>query len=184
MSDPAEPPPRPSTARVTAAPLAALRGLERPRAITVSFWCWVVAGLVGTGTVALETTRIDQMRSELARLTRASDPGTAQHTVDRVADLSVLLMIGTGAVLAVVGLLLAAAMRTGRNGARFALAPVALVGLGYAAFVVTATTGAMLGGLHTAVVAGLLGYASAILTGVITMFLRGTGPWFRRPREQ
>jgi hypothetical protein len=182
MSDLGAPPPRPSTARLSMPPMAALAELPRPRAITVSFWCWTIGGLMLGATVALVATKIDPMHAEFARLARDRDPDTAATTINSVATASVLVVVGAGVLLAALGLALAGGLRAARGWARGFLTVVALAAVGYAVLMSSALTGAMLEELRVPVITGLLGYTALVVVGAVWMFLPGTRDWFRRPR--
>jgi hypothetical protein len=182
MSEVTAPPPRPSTERTTAAPMAALRDQPRPKVVTVSFWCWMIASLVVGAAIALLSTKIEPMRAEFARLARTSDPAATQATVDRVAGASVLLVLGTGAILGLLALTLAGALRAGRNWARILLTLIALIAMAYGAFLATAANDAMLGNLRMVISVVLLAYTAIVATAAICMLLPGTKTWFHRPR--
>ncbi|TDV47792.1 hypothetical protein [Actinophytocola oryzae] len=160
------PPPRPSTARLSAPPVAARREAPRPRVVALSYWLWWVAALVAVVTVVLALTRIDAMQDELARIARESDPDATDDTVDRVVDLSVLVIIGGGILLGVVGAVLAVGMRAGRGWARVTLIALTLLAVAYALLVVSAT-----GGL-------VLGYAAVTVVAAVCMYLPGGKRWF------
>ncbi|MGH3762196.1 hypothetical protein [Actinophytocola sp.] len=182
MSEFDAPPPRPSTARLSMPPMARLEDLPRPRAISLSFWCWLVAGLLLGAVAGLASTKIDPMRAEFARLARDGDAGATQATIDRVASVSVLIVIGAGVLLGLLGLTLAGAMRAARGWARVILTLVAVLGVAYAAFVISALTDPMLGDLRNPVIAGLLAYAVLVLVALVCMYLPGTTAWLRRPK--
>lgn len=182
MSDLKTPPPRPSTAHVTTPPMAALRGMPRPRVVTISFWCWMLAGLLAAGTVVLLATKIDPMLAEFARLARISDPEASQATIDQVAAVSVLLVLGAAALFGLLGVGFAAAMRSGSNGARLVLALLALPAVGYGSYLAIAATDAMLGPTRATITYVLLGYTAAVLTAAVCLFLPGARRWFHRPR--
>lgn len=182
MSDIGAPPPRPSTARLSMPPMATLEELARPKALTFSFWCWILGSLVVGAAAALSATKIDAMRTEFARLATERDSAASQSTIDSVAAASVLIVVGTGALLAVLGLLLALAMRSGRGWARVFLTVIGIVAIGYAAVVSSALTDPMLDDLRAPVTGGLLGYIVLVLVATIWMYLPGTTAWFRRPR--
>lgn len=182
MSDLGEPPPRPSTARLSMPPMAALQEQPRPGVIAFSFWCWILGSLLVGAAGALAATKTDAMRAEFARIARESDPGAAQSTIDSVAAASVLIVVGTGVLLAVLGLLFAFAMRSARGWGRVLLTIVALVGVAYAAVVISALTDPMLEDLRTPVTAGLLAYTVLVVVATIWMYLPGANAWFRRPR--
>jgi hypothetical protein len=182
MSDLGAPPPRPSTARLSMPPMAALEELSRPMVITFSFWCWILGSLLAGATGALAATKVDAMRTEFARIARDRDADAAKSTIDSVASASVLIVIGTGLLLAVLGLLLAFAMRTARGWARLFLTVLAIIGVGYAAVVVSALTDPMLEDLRTLVTAGLLAYTVLVVVAAVWMYLPGSNAWFRRPK--
>jgi hypothetical protein len=161
--------------------MAALLDLTRPRAVDVAFWCWFAGSLLVGAIVGLLSTRTEPMRAEFARLAAAGDPAATTATIDRVTAASVLTVIGTGALLGVLGLVVAGLMRAGRNWARVVLVVLALVGVVYTAFCATSLTAPMLGDRNGLVSAGLLIYTGTILTGVVGMFAPGTKAWFHRP---
>ena len=182
MSDLGAPPPRPSTARLSMPPMAALEDLSRPRVLTVSFWCWLLGSLLGAVSVAVTATKMSAMRAEFARLASERDGEAAQSTIDSVAAASVLIVIGVGIVLALFGLLLAGAMRAGRGWARIFLSVIAVLVAAYVALVSSALTDPMLDTLRTPVTAGLLGYVALVVVAAVCMFLPGASAWFRRPK--
>lgn len=182
MNDLDGPPPRPSTARLSMPPMAALEDLSRPRVLTVSFWCWLLGSLVAGATVALAATKTSAMRTEFARLASERDSEASQSTIDNVAVASVLIVIGAGVVLALFGLLLAGAMRAGRGWARVFLTLVGVLAVVYTALVTSALTDPMLDSLRTSVTAGLFAYTVLVIVAVVSMYLPGANAWFRRPK--
>lgn len=163
--------------------MAALIELARPRAVTIAVWCWMAGGLVAAVASALGAIRLEPMRVEFVRLARDTDPAATADTIDQVAMASVLVVLGTGALVGVFAVLLAGAVRSGRNWARVLLTLVALVALVafvHTAFVASSVTSAMLGDLRGPVIGGLLGSTALILCGAVGMFL-GTKAWFHRP---
>lgn len=179
MSGGGSPPPRPSTARRSVPPVTAVRELPRPRAVTVSFWSWCVATVLVGAAVAMVATKIGPMRAEFARLAREADSAASGETVDQVGAVAVMLVIGVGTFLAVLELLLAAAMRARRNGARLLLMLFAALGVAYGLVVASAVTEAMVGDLHDEVRVGLLAYATAALVGAVCLFPPSAKTWFR-----
>ena len=159
------PPPRPSTARLSAPPLAARRGSPRPRVVTVSCWLWWLAAGLAVVTVALTLGRLDTVRAELGQAVRDSDPSATPDRVDQVVDLSVLVIVGGGLLLGVVGGLLALRLRAGRRWARLALTIVAVLVVAYGVLVFGAT-----GWLA-------LGYGGLAVVAVVFMYLRGSTRW-------
>lgn len=181
---PAEPPPRPSTARLSMPPMATLEQVSRPRALAVAFWCWLTGSVLVLAIVAVAATKIEPMRAEFAALARDRDPAAARATIDQVASTSVLVIIGVGALLAVLGSALGYALRAGRGWARVVLIVVALVAVGYTALVSSALSDPMLGTLRAPVNAALLAYTALVVVATAGMVLPGTSVWFRRPKER
>lgn len=160
------PPPRPSTARTSAPPLSAMRGLPRPLAVTLAFWLWGLAATLAVATAVVAAGRLDALRGEFVREARENDSSASADTVDRVADLSVLVLVGGGLLLGVLAVLLAAAMRAGKGWARVALVLVALLAVGYAVLVV-----APAGWL-------VLTVAGVAVVAAVCMYLPESKPWF------
>lgn len=160
------PPPRPSTARLSAPPLAARQTMSRPRAVSVSWWLWWLAAVLAVVTATLALTRLDEVRAELARIAQDSDPSATPDMVDRVVDLSVLVIVGGGLLLGVAGVLTALALRARRRWSRPTLITLTLLACTYAVFVVDAT-----GWL-------VLGYAAVTVAAAVCMYLPGVRRWF------
>jgi heme/copper-type cytochrome/quinol oxidase subunit 1 len=184
MPDLGEPPPRPSTARMSMPPMAALEDLSRPRAIAVSFWSWFVGSVLLAGVAAVTATKADAMHTEFARLARENDADASQKTIDSVAGASVLVVIGAGVLLALLGVTLCWGVRAARGWARIFLTVVGIAGVAYAALVSSALTDPMLEDLRGPVTVGLLVYTALVVVATLCMYLRGTGAWFRRPRAR
>jgi hypothetical protein len=165
-------------------PMAALEDLPRPRVIAVSFWSWLVGSLLLAAVTAVTVTKTGAMRTEFARLARENDADATRKTIDSVATASVLVVVGTGALLAVLGLVLCRGVRAARGWVRILLTVVAVAGVGYAALVSSALTGPMLDDLQGAVTVGLLAYTALVVVAGLCMYLPGSGAWFRRPRGQ
>lgn len=160
------PPPRPSTARTTAPPLSAMRSMPRPIAVTVSFWLWLVASGFSVATAIAAAGRLDSLHTEFEREARKSDASASADTVDRVADVSLLVIIGGGLLLGLLGALFAAAMRAGKGWGRAMLVVVALLAVGHAVLVI-----------------GPMGWPVLLAAGVavvaaVSMCLPESRPWF------
>ena len=132
----------------------------------VAFWLWAASAVLALVTAGVAAARYDTLHDGFTREARAQDPSAAQDTVEQVADLSVLVIVGGGLLLGVLGVLLAAAMRAGRTWARPALVLVALMVVAYAALVTGPT--------------GLLPVACAVIavTGAICAYLPGSRSWY------
>jgi hypothetical protein len=147
-------------------PITARQEQPRPRVVTVSCLLWWVAAVLAIATVVLALTKLDAMRVELAGVARESDPSATQDTIDRVVDLSVLVIVGGGLALGVFGALLSLGLRVGRGWARVTLVALTLLVVAYAVVVVTAT-----GGLVYA-------YAGVTAAAAVCMYLPGACRWF------
>jgi uncharacterized membrane protein YhaH (DUF805 family) len=159
------PPPRPSTARLNAPPLASRQGLPRPRVVTVSCWLWWLAAVVVVATVVLTMGRLDAVRAELGQAVRDSDSSATSDRVEQVVDLSVLVIVGGGALFGAVGALLARRLRAGRRWARLALTIVAVLVVAYGVLVFGAT-----GWL-------VLAYLALVVVATVFMYLPGGARW-------
>lgn len=160
------PPPRPSTARLTTPPVTARHSMSRPPAVTASGWLWFLAAALALVTAVGALTRLDALRAELTRVARDNDPAATPDVLDRVVDVSVLVIVGGGPLLGAVGVLVALALRAGRGWSRVALVAVALAACVYAVYVVAAT-GPM-----------VVGYAAVAVAAAVCMYLPGAGRWF------
>jgi hypothetical protein len=162
----ASPPPRPSTARTSAPPLAAMRSAPRPRVVAIAFWLWMLTAAFAMAAAVVAAGRLGAMRAEFVREARENDSAASAGAVDRVADLSVLVVVSGGLLIAVLGVLFAAAMRAGRGWARGALVLVVLLAVAYAVLVAAPVGWLVLATAGVAVVAGVCTY------------LPGSRPWF------
>jgi hypothetical protein len=133
--------------------------------VTVSCRLWWLAGVLAVLTVGFALTRLDAMRAELSGVARDSDPAATAEMVERVVNLSVLVIVGGGFLLGVAGGLLALGLRAGRRWARLSLAAITLLAVGYAVLVVSAT-----GWL-------VLAYAATALAAAVCMYLPPASRW-------
>jgi len=163
----AAPPPRPSTARLSAPPIAARQDVPRPRPVVVSCRLWLLAGALAVLTVMFALTRLDAIRTDLANVARESDSSATPAMVERVVNLSMLVIIVGGALLGVASALFALGLRAGRRWARLTLATLTVLAIGYAVLVVSAT-----GWL-------VLAYAAVSLAAAVCMYLPSASRWLR-----
>jgi len=140
--------------------------MPRPVAVIVSFWLWLVAAGFAMATAVLAAGRVDGLHAEFEREARKSDASASAATVERVANTSVLVIIGGGLLLGLLAVLFAAAMRAGKGWGRAVLVVVALLAVGYALLVV----GPM--GWPVVVAAG------AAVVATVSMCLPESRPWF------
>lgn len=160
------PPPRPSTARLSAPPVAARRDRPRPPAVSVSCWLWWLAAGLAFLAVLFTATRLDAVRDVLARAARDSDPAATADRIDRVVDLSMSVIIGGGLLLGIGGGLLALGLRAGRGWARVTLFAFTVLAVAYGLLVVSAT-----GWL-------VLAYSAAAVAATVCMCLPAARRWF------
>jgi len=160
------PPPRPSTARMSAPPVSAMRSLPRPAVVTVAFWLWQLAAALAIATAVVAVGRLGALRDEFRLEARENDGAAGADTVDRVADLSVLIVVSGGLLVGVLAVLFAAAMRGGKGWARGVLVLVVLLAVAYAGLVVAPMGWIVLAAAGVALVAG------------VCMYLPGSKPWF------
>jgi Flp pilus assembly protein TadB len=151
---------------MTAPPIAASRQLPRPRVLTVAHWLWCLACALAVGTALATLTRLDTVRADLVRVARDSDPDATADVVDRVVDLSMLVIVGGGLLLGALGAVFALALRAGRGWSRPSLVLLTVLVVVYAVFVVQAT--------------GLLVVACAAVAvaAAVCMYLPGSGRFF------
>ena len=159
------PPPRPSTARLNAPPLASRQGLPRPWAVTLSCWLWWLAAMWAVATVAATVGRLEAVRAELGQAVRDSDSSATADRVEQVVDLSVLVIIGGGALFGILVVLLASRLRAGRRWARLALTFVAALVVAYGVLVVGVTGWFV------------LGYVGLVVVATVLMYLPAGGRW-------
>ncbi|MGH3545715.1 MAG: hypothetical protein ACRDPW_07310 [Mycobacteriales bacterium] len=141
-------------------------------------WLWFSAAVIVLLTEAAVLTQFDRVHRQLEAAVRRQDSTVDQATIDRVADVSLILLIGLAALLAIIVLLFAAMMQRGRGWARWCLVIVAVLLGGYGFAVVSGLND--LGGLGDVVTGGLLLYSVTSLAGCAAMFSPPARPWFAR----
>lgn len=172
------PPPRPSTAPRTKPPVTRLREQLCPRSITVSLWLWFASTMVILLVAAVALTRFERIHQHLIEIARQRDASADPATLDRVADVSVIVLLGVAALLAVGQLFLAYLMHNGRGWARWWL--VISAGLVTCYGLLIANGMNPLHDLDGVVSVGVLLYAVLTLLATVAMFLPVARPWFRR----
>lgn len=123
-------------------------------------------------------TRFDRIHQHLIELARQRDATVDPATLDRVADVGVIAVVGVAVLLAVVQLTLAYLMHKGRGWTRWLLViSAALIGC-YGLLVANGLSA--LGALGDVVTTGVALHAALALAAIVAMFLPGARPWFRR----
>lgn len=148
--------------------------LTRPGAVTASAVLWLAAAVALLVAVLLPAVAFDDFHAVLTDTVAQEAPNESPATQDRVVALTAGVLIGGGLLIALLLLGAAAALHSGRGGARIGLA-LLLVPLGLYVLVML--------GIATPVGAGCLA-VSAVLAPVATvlMFLPVAGTWFERRR--
>jgi len=142
----------------------------RPRAVAVSYWCWLTACLVGTTTAAVTVLSFDQLQAGLLTMVEREFPNEATATRDEVATAALAILIGFGVTVVLAQMMVAILMHAGRRGARPALVLLAVIGGVYVVGV--------LGAVPLATKVGLLITAGLMAVAAILMFVPGVGRWF------
>lgn len=171
-------PSRPSTAPHIRPPVTQLREQTCPRPITISLWLWFASTMTVLGVAALALARFDRIYQYLIELAQQRDATADPATLDRVADISIIVIVGIAVLLAVVQLLLAYLMHRGRGWTRWGLVISAGLIACYGLLVANGT--GMLDALGAVVAAAILLHGVLALLAVVAMFLPSASPWFRR----
>jgi hypothetical protein len=167
----AAPPPRPNVA------IKALTSEipVRPRVIDVSFWLWVGACLIGLITALVTLRYFAELRTMILVIVEQQFPKETPATRDEAAIATVATLIGAGALIVLVQLALAVAMRAGRSWARFALVGLGLLGTLYSV--------AVFGSAPLISRIGLLASTALMVSAMVPMFLVGARTWFAHQRS-
>lgn len=177
-----QPPPRPSVDPSVAPPISAMQAMRRPLPVAVSFWTWFLASLVALATAVAALTAFDRMKAEIIELARQQDASVEQATLDQVALAAIAVLVGAGALIALLQLGAAALMHTGRHWARIVLLPVGAVGVIYGLVLFGGVSPPALGSVYDLVRVGLIVYVILAIVAAVVMFLSGARPWFERPQ--
>ncbi len=167
---PVAPPPRPKVA------IRALTSVipERPRVVHISFWLWLGACSIGLITVLVTLRYFGELRATISAIVDRQFPQETPATRGKAATATVATLIGAGALIVLIQLALAVAMRSGRSWARFALVGLSLLGGLYSV--------AVFGSAPLISRVGLIVSFALMVTAVVTMFLPGARTWFSQQR--
>lgn len=169
---PSAPPARPSLE--TGATPSELAWRPRPRVVDIAYWSWLGACLVGVITAVVTLVYFDQLQAGMSSIVAREFPNETPATRDEVATVAVAILIGAGALVAVVQVAFAVAMRSGRGWARLVLVLLGVLGVLYT--VVT------FGAAPVLTQAGMLATTALMLIAVVLMCLPVAGPWFAQQR--
>jgi hypothetical protein len=125
-------------------------------------------------------TQFDRMHAVFVGVARNQAPEANPATLNHVANVSIAVLIGVGALLALLQLALAAAMQAGRGWARFALIALTVLTTLYSVVLLSGVTEKALAGVLAVTRAALLLYVTLTLVASVLMFLAGGRAWFRR----
>ncbi len=146
----------------------------RPRVVDVSYWLWFGACVIGMITTVATLRHFSELQTLVLAIVDQQYPLETPATREKAAWATVATLIGAGALIALVQLMLAVAMRSGRGWARYALVGLTVLGALYGVAVLDAAP--------TISRAGLLASISAMVIASVPMFLPATRPWFAHRR--
>jgi hypothetical protein len=133
---------------------------------------WLAAVVVTMITAGLALLNFDQLHGQLLAEVVREFPDEQPATRERVAAVTLLVLIGSGVLVGLLQAGFALAMRSRRRFARLALVPLWLLGAVHALFVLGTVVAPVLLGLPVAV--GLSAIASVL------MFLPASNAWLAR----
>lgn len=146
---------------------------QPPKEVELSFKLWIASIVVGILGSILTFAMFDEVRQQAIDDIVASTPGSDPQFAETVVNASLIGGLVFGLVLLGLEVLFIVKMRAGRNWARITLTVLGAFGVAGGLFSLGQP------GL-TAVTSGL---SALILIGaIVTMYLPGAQPWFRRPR--
>jgi hypothetical protein len=167
---PAVPPPRPNIAiRALTSELPV-----RPRAVHVSFWLWLGACLIGLITALVTLRYFGELRATILAIVDRQFPQETPATRDKAATATLVTLIGAGAVIILIQMALAVAMRSGRSWTRFSLVGLSLLGGLYSV--------AVFGSAPLICRVGLIASVALMVSAVVPMFGPGARGWFAQQR--
>jgi len=141
---------------------------RRPRVVGVSTVLWLASIAVGAAGIGLMLVDLDNVRANLLADVARQLPTELPSTWERVTAAALAVITGGGAVILLLQLGFALAMRNGHRWARIALIPTGLAGLGHALIAAGALPRPALAGIP----------AALAVAGAITMFLPASNVWF------
>lgn len=142
---------------------------RRPRATAVSVLLWQAAAVACAAGVVLAVADLDQVRAALSADVVRQFPNESLETWDRVVTAALAVIVGVGAVIPLLQLGFALAMRSRRRWARMVLIVVGLLEAGH---VVIA-----LGALPRPALVGLGSAVGLAVVATFAMFLPASNKW-------
>jgi len=153
-----------------------------PRSLTTSVVLWLLAGTSALAAAALMWAGQDGIRARLAAMTTEQDPSAAADVVADTARYAFLACAGSVVLVAVLHVLLALALRTGREWARTALVIAGVLGVVVAVLVQDLIADPALGLRDDPARETLLGHVVLVLAATVTMLTPSARRWLRRAR--
>lgn len=143
---------------------------SRPRVVDLSYWLWFGACVIGMITTVATLRYFSELQTLVLAIIERQYPLETPATREKAAWATVATLIGAGALITLIQLMLALAMRSGRGWARFALIGLTVLGALYGVTV--------FGAAPTISRAGLLASTAVMAVASVPMLLPGTRPWF------
>ena len=148
---------------------------RRARSVDVSAALWTAAAVLGVVAALVMLLDLDGMQAAVRTIVDRDFPNETSVTRDRAVALAAAVLVGGAFVVGLAMGLGAAAMRSGRGGARFVL--VLLLALTLVEIVLGV-------GVVGPLVLVLLGVAAALgVAGAVAMYLPGANRWFATRRR-
>ncbi|WP_214406545.1 hypothetical protein [Pseudonocardia lacus] len=172
---PDRPPPPPSRPRFEFRPPPSAECIPRPPVLTAAGALWMVAAAALLLAVVLPLVGVGDLWADVTALVTRDFPNESPTTRDRAIAALTVGVVGSGVLLALLEAGAAAAVRSGRSGARILLALLCALTVVHALVMVEVATPLSSALLGTGVALGLV--------ATVLMFLPGTTAWLAQPRR-
>jgi hypothetical protein len=137
--------------------------------MVIAVGLWLAAVVLGAASTVLVLLDLQQLHGDLLAQVMQQFPNEAAATQQRVANIALAVLVGSGGLVVLVELVCAIAMNARRRLARLALVALWLLGVVQNVFMAGVVTGPVLTGLVTAT--GLATIA------IVAMFLPPSNAW-------
>ena len=170
------PPPRPVTTAELAPP-GPPRRPPRPRTVGLAGLLWFAASAAGLAGLVLTALDGTALRERLSATARAEHPESAADVIDDGVRVTMLVVLGTMAVLVLLTLLATALLLRGRSWARWVLLVVGLLTL----FTADVAQSLVAGGADADRIA-FITQAALVVLAWVALLTRPVRAWLRAPR--